>query len=348
MKVKVGVIGLNMGKSHLVNYAKCKDAGIIAICDINRERLIHTKEEFNVPYAFEDYKELLSMEELDAVSIATPNYLHKPMTIDALRAGKHVLCEKPMALNVQEAREMTEEAKRANKKLMIHFNQRFFPECRFLKERIEKGELGEIYHVKTGWIRRGSSALGWIPTKYPLGWIHEKSLSGGGSLIDIGVHVLDLALWFLGHPKPKLVLGSTYTKFGDKIAEKLGLTFDVDDLASAYIKFDNGTSLFIEASWASYIPEEIIYTSLVGTEGGAERMLKGGKSSLSFFKEINGVDIDLTPNLKTKYYENPQEHFINCILQDREPLATGEDGVRVMEVLDAIYKSASIGKEVYL
>lgn len=344
MKIKVGIVGLGIGRLHLSNYLKCKNVEVIAICDINKERLIRTKEEFNIPYAFENYEDLLSIDEISVVSICTPNYLHKSMTIEALRAGKHVLCEKPMALNAQEAREMVDEAKKVNKKLMINFNQRFYPESRFLKEQIANGELGELYYIKTGWMRRKPSSPDWMLTKYPIGWFCNKSFSGGGCLIDIGVHMLDLALWFLDMPKPEIILGSTYIKFNNEIAGKHGLVSDVEDLATVYIKFSNDVSLFLEVSWISHISEDVVYTSIIGTKGGAKRVIKEGQPSLYLFKDINWVDINLLPNFKNKVYETPQEHFINCILQDKLPIASGEEGVKIMEILDAIYKSASTGK----
>lgn len=336
-KVGIGVIGLGMGRYHLTNYANCPNAQIVAISDVSQERLNSCQKEFSVPRTFTNYEEMLELEGIDAVSICTPNYLHHPMTVHALRAGKHVMCEKPMALNAAQAREMVQEAKKAGRKLMIHFNQRYAPESRFLKDYIDSGELGRIYYAKTGWLRRRG-----IPQ---FGWFTTKSQSGGGVLVDLGVHMLDLALWYMGYPKVRSVLGSTYSEFGPERVQGTGFTFDVDDLASALITLENGATLFLETSWASNVDTEVIYTSLFGTKKGAERRVSQG-STLTIYADENGTPINITPKAISGRHENPQEDFVKCILEDREPMASGEHGLRVMEVLDAIGESSRHGRGV--
>ncbi len=343
-KVRVGVIGLGMGRHHLAGYDLCKDkAEIVALCDIDEDRLSEFKEKYNVPKAFKDYREMLALKDLDVVSVATPNYLHASITIDALKAGKHVLCEKPMAMNAEEAQGMVDEAKKAKKKLMIHFNFRFSPQSQLLKRYIEAGELGRIYYAKTGWHRRrGFPRLG--------SWFLDKSKSGGGPLIDLAVHRLDLALWLMGHPEPLTVSGSIYTEIGNKIAEAKGKSFGVEDLASAFIRLKGGATLFVEVSWASNTErKEDIFTALFGTEGGAEQRNaeEGYGFTLKIFKEKYGGTVALEPeDYPKEFVINPQEHFIDCILNDEEPMPSGEQGLRISKILDAIYESAQKGEEV--
>jgi predicted dehydrogenase len=345
-KVKVGVIGLGMGMYHLENFAKCPEAEIIAVADPNEGQMARAVEKYNPPHKFSDYQEMLKLAELDAVAVVTPNFLHKPMVLDCAQAGKHILCEKPMAMNAKDAQEMTDAANKAGLKLMMHFNQRFDKDSRYLKERIDAGDLGEIYHVKTGWIRRGVYAsMSWM-MGLPGAWFPNKAKSGGGALIDIGVHVLDLAMWLMGDVQPKVVFGTTFAKFASKLPKPSGMVFDVDDWASAYVKFDNGADLLLEASWGGFTSSESIYTHLFGTEGGADRVHGGDAPVLKIFKEINQESVDIVPKLGARTYETPQAHFVHAIQNNTKPLAPGEDGVRVMKVLDGIYESARTGEPV--
>jgi predicted dehydrogenase len=333
-KLNVGVIGLGMGRWHLQNYAQCPECVIHALCDLDEGRLKSAQQDFGARYTFTDYTEMLSDRKLDAVTVALPNQLHAPATIAALRAGKHVLCEKPMAVNAAEAEAMVAAAKRAKKQLMIHFNQRFTPDARFLKRYIEAGGLGDIYYAKTGWTRRrGVPGMG--------SWFTQKALAGGGALIDIGVHMLDFALWMMGYPKSVQVLGSAYSVFGPKMAEAAGTTFDVDDLAAALVKFDNGATLFLEASWASNIEfQDLIYTELCGTLGGAIRR----NGQLKIFREELGGLLDATPNRFLAPSETPQQHFVTSLLRSELNLAPGEQGLEVMRILDALYESAEASR----
>ena len=337
--MNIGVIGLSMGKHHLYQFKKCEKAKIFAICDVNKERLTQCQKEFNVPYVFEDYRKLIDTDELDAVVVAVPNFLHASVTILALKSGKHVLCEKPMAMNAKQAEEMIKISEVMKKKLMIHFNQRFTPESRFLKSYIDKGELGNIYYVKSGWLRRRGLPLS--------GWFTTKSQSGGGALIDIGVHMLDLSLWFMGFPKPLSVSSSTYTKFG-KSDKKKNKIFDVDDLACAFIKFKNGASLFLEVSWASNIKQsDYIYSSVLGDKGGAER-IQSPEHTIEIYKEKEGNLIDIKPKVSENLYESSQQHFVDCIMNNKKPMSSCYEALEVQRILDAIYKSAESKKEVKL
>jgi len=337
-KVRTAVIGLSMGRYHVHNFAHCPDSELVAICDIDKAKLAAVKAEYGVPRAVTKWEDVIAMDDVDAVAVVLPNVLHKPVTVAAFRAGKHVLCEKPLAMDAGEAKEMVAAGHKAGRFLMVHFNQRFTPETQWLKRLVDEGRLGEVYYAKTGWVRRrGLPGLG--------GWFTTMAKSGGGALIDIGVHALDLALWYLGFPKMKEAMGSVYAKFGPDASKRQRKTFDVDDLASALIKFENGVTLTLEASWASNIQREEIYTELLGTQAGAKRSSSDG---ITVYGEMAGGLIDGKPTSYTIPCQNPQAHFARCILKGEEPIATGEQGLEVMRILDAIYASAggrtSVGK----
>jgi len=333
-KVKVGVIGTGMGRNHIRAYQALKEAEVAGVVDIERSRAEGIAQEYGIPKSFTDYRHLLEEKEIDAVSICTPNCLHSKISIVALEAGKHVLCEKPMAIGVLEAQEMVEASERTGKKLMLALNQRFQTNHQFLKRYIENGELGEIYFAKTGWIRRKSK------TNSPGKWFSNKSMSGGGPLIDLGVHILDLTLWLMGAPKVISVSGSVYTKFG-KHGARTGQTFDVEDFTFAMLKLDNGAVLTLETSWGCFTKEERLSMNLLGSKGGLNLR------PLEIYTEHydSPVDIVLAPD-KTTGYEGEVAHFIDCILKDKEPSPNGEEGLYIQEILDAIYKSAEMGKQV--
>jgi predicted dehydrogenase len=319
-----------MGRYHVHNFANCSDSELVAICDVDEARLAAVKTEFGVPRAVTKWEDVIAMDDIDAVAVALPNVLHKPVTIAAFKTGKHVLCEKPLAMDAGEANEMVAAGHKAGRYLMVHFNQRFTPETQWLKRYVDGGHLGEVYYAKTGWIRRrGLPGLG--------GWFTTMAKSGGGALIDIGVHALDLALWYLGFPRMKEATGSVYAKFGPVAGKRERRTFDVDDLAAALIKFENGATLSLEASWASNVRGEEIYTELLGTRAGVRRSSGDG---VSVFTEVAGGLIDSKPTSFTVPSEDPQAHFARCILRGEEPIATGEQGLEVMRILDAIYASA--------
>ncbi|MHB0998139.1 MAG: Gfo/Idh/MocA family protein [Armatimonadota bacterium] len=342
-KVGVGVIGVGIGSFHIQGYQQCPEAEVVAVCDLNEARAKATAEQYSIPNVYSDYNEMLKREDIDAVSVCTPNFLHAPISIAAFEAGKHVICEKPLAMNPQEGEAMVAASKKAGKLFMTAFNNRFRGDTQVLKKFIENGDLGEIYFGKTGWIRRkGIPGMG--------GWFTTKSKSGGGPLIDIGVHVLDLALWLMGNPKAVTVTGTTYAKFGPKgegtggwgIAEADG-SFDVEDLASGFIRLDTGATLMLEASWASHIKQDMIYTSLCGTKGGAD------VDPLRIYTDINGVPSDITPSYpQVAGHIMEIKHFVDCLVNGTELISTGEHGLEVVRILDAIYKSAATGKEISL
>lgn len=330
--MKVGIVGTGICRMHASGFKKCEDVEIKTVCDVNTERAEEFAKDYDIKNICSDYHELFADPEIEAVTVGVPNALHAPIVIDAFEAGKHVMCEKPISICAEDARKMVEAGKKSGKIFMMGFNNRFRGDTQLLKKCIENGDLGEIYYAKTGWLRRkGIPGMG--------GWFTTKALSGGGPLIDLGVHVLDLALWLMGNPKPVYVMGSSYAKFGPEIAKQNGGTYDVEDLATGMVKLENGATVFVEASWASHVERERIYTQLVGTKGGAE------VDPLRIYTDINGS----TANIEMSYpivsgHEMEIVHFVECIKEGKTPIATGEHGLHIQLILDAIYESTVTGK----
>ena len=226
-------------------------------------------------------------------------------------------------------------AAKARRMLTVHFNQRFSPEAHFVKGLAERGELGEIYIGKCLWVRRRG-----IPARRSF---YQKASSGGGALIDIGVHVLDLTMWLMGHPEPVAVSGCTYGHFGPDVDP----AFDVDDHAVAFVRFGNGAALTLEASWASHVEGEAIGFELRGTRGGARRT-GSYAGDYRIFQTLGDVCVDVTPCAPLPPVANAQHQFAASVLHGTPNPAPGEDGLAVQRVLEAIYKSAASGREVRL
>ena len=339
-KLKLGVVGLGMGKGHAEGYNSHPGADLVALCDLDENRLRSAAKKLNVGQIYTDFNNMLEGCDLDALSIAVPNKFHAPLTIQALGAGLHVLCEKPMATTVTEAEDMQRAAEKAGKSLMINFSFRFTEASYMLKEQVDSGAIGDIYFGRSMWHRfRGM----------PGNWFADKEIAGGGPLIDLGVHRLDLALWLMGYPEPVAVSGSTYDHIAREEQVGWGDTYTVEDLACGLIKFANGATLLLEASWALNIKErELMVTTLYGTRGNLEqRNVDGG---YQFTGEVlsaeNGNIFTKTLARRTASTPSAYHEFIDRILEGRPPMATGEEGVKVMKILEGIYASAATGREV--
>ena len=338
---KIALIGCGgMGTHHLLAYKDIPEVDIVAICDIVPGRA-EDRVEKHAPNAkaYTDYREVLEIPGLDAVDICTPNYLHSIIAVEALNKGLHVFCEKPDAVNVEEALKMKAAAEANDRVLMVMRNNRYSPEAQFLKKFIEDGKMGEIYAGRCGWQRRRG-----IPGKG--GWFTTKAQSGGGPLIDLGVHMIDLAMWLMGNPTPVAVSGCTFckfadtdvsdsvnSKFGDKVEDG---TFDVEDLAMGFIRFDNGACLQIEFSWA---------VELRGTKAGASW------PNLKIFGEEYGSTMDLIPSVQPKEFNGHGrnlEHFVDVLQGRAEPAFVPQQGVNMIGILTAMYESAEKGCEVRL
>jgi predicted dehydrogenase len=340
-EVRVGVIGLGMGRLHIEHYRKHPGARLQAVCDQDEGLARKLAAEFGIPQVFTRFEEFLAHAEIDAATVAVPNFLHKSMTLALLDRGLHVMCEKPMAMDTAEALEMRDRVRTSGLKFMIHYNQRFRPEHQYFKRLIESGSLGDVYYGNAGWRRmRGMPRFG--------GWFSQKKMSGGGPLIDLGVHMLDLTRWLIGSPKAVTVSASTYSHIAQSLAREQNKEFDVEDLASTLIRLDNGSSLVMEVSWALNFEErEKVYLELSGTRGGLSNVTFDYKDTTTcIFREENGAMVKSVPLRYPPTFENAQQHFVNCILEDRQPGPGADDGVETMRILDAIYESARIGREV--
>lgn len=341
-RLRIGVIGLGIGRMHIEGWRRHPAVEVVAIADTDAARLDTVGEQFGIVARYTDAERMLAVEDLDVVSVCTPNKFHKPLTIAAFAAGCHVLCEKPMAMNADEGREMLAAARRAGKRLMINFSYRFSAQSRALKGQVDAGLFGDFYFGRSVWHRRrGLPGFG--------GWFGTKALAGGGPLIDLGVHRLDLALWLMGYPKPVWVMGSTYDPIARELAEKSGKRFDVEDLAAALIRFDNGATLVLEASWAANIGEaELMETRLLGTRAGLlqHNLDEGYRFDAHVFTEQNGAQFDLHLHPPTGDAPSAMHDFAAAILDERPHPASGEEGLIVMEILDAIYASARSGEPV--
>jgi predicted dehydrogenase len=350
-KVKIGIIGAgNISEAHIKGYIECKDAQITAICDINEDRASQKAEKYGIKNIYTDYKELLKSSGVDAVSICTWNNTHAPIAIDALAAGKNVLCEKPMAINAEQALEMQKAQKESGKLLMIGFVRRFGNDCAILKDFIESGDLGDIYYAKANYIRRNGN---------PGGWFSDKQKSGGGPLIDLGVHVLDLVRYLAGSPKPVSVYAVAFDPLGNREHIKIpkgyvssdyvsGEVCDVEDMAAAMIRFDNGMVLNLEVSFSLNVEKDRGSIELFGTKAGAKI-----DPELKIYSEQNGYLVDIIPAHKTALsfeglFENEIKHFISCVKSDTQCISTAQDGIEIMRIIDAIYESAAMKKEVLI
>ncbi|MCZ8515892.1 Gfo/Idh/MocA family oxidoreductase [Paenibacillus filicis] len=349
-KVRIGIIGAgNIGNVHMKEFKKLDECTVVAVTDAFPELAQSRAKEHGIPVVHENYKAMLADSQIDAVVVAVPNEMHAPIAIEALESGKHVLLEKPMAFNAASAKDIVRAFLKSQRVLMMAHQMRWEPLNLQVKEQIEKGALGHIYNVKTGWMRR-KGIPGWGT------WFTQMNKSGGGPLIDIGVHMLDLSLHLMGGAKPVSVFGTTYAEFGPK---KRGIgtwgkpdwngLYDVEDLATALIKMDNGSTLSLDVSWAAntdFIDNQP-YIYLMGSEGGAS--LRAGKGKLH--KEVfdRTADIELTvPSVDEGSRVRMSRHFIECIRGGKEPLTSAMSGLTNSLVLEAIYESSRTGQAVTL
>jgi predicted dehydrogenase len=312
-RLRAGVVGLGHGRKHIEGWRQHPDVDVVAIADPDSARLEAVGNQFGVSARYASAEAMLTAIGLDVVSICTPNNFHKELTLAALEAGCHVLCEKPMAMNADEGRAMFNAAKRAGRRLMIDVSYRFSAASRGLKAQVESGMFGEFYFGRTVWHRRrGIPGFG--------GWFGERASSGGGPLIDLGVHRLDLALWLMGHPRPTWVLGSTHDTIARGLAARSGTTFDGEDLASALIRFDNGATLILEASWAANIQEaELMETRLLGTHAGLlqKNLSEGYNFDAYIFTEKDGGQFDIRLHPPATPPRSAMHDYAQAILSDR-------------------------------
>lgn len=353
-KIKIAVVGVgNISESHIDAYRHNEDAELYAFCDINEKRLQEKGKKYGVTRLYTDCEKMFAaLPEIDAVSVCTYNSAHKDVTIAALRAGKDVLCEKPMALNAAEAEEMQRVAKECGRKLMIGFVRRYGNDCAIVRDFIAKGYLGDIYYAKARYVRRDGC---------PGGWFADKRYSGGGPLIDLGVHVIDLVRYLMGNAKPVSVYGATFAKLKEcsarskknrayKAASIADGAFEnnVEDLATALIRFDNGAVLGVETSFALHTEKDENEISLFGTAGSAKL-----DPDFHLYTQLLDYPADVGLAMETALtfeglFRNEIDAFVRVVRGEETCLSPAEDGVAMMRILDAVYESARTGHEILL
>jgi predicted dehydrogenase len=356
-RVGVGVIGCGIGKWHVEGYRGEPRADIVAIAGLDTPRCNEVAAEANVPNVYEDYHQLLSRPDIAAVSVAVPNFLHVPIGLDAIAAGKHVLMEKPLARNEAEAETLVNAAENAGLILGMAFNRRARSDMQVLKAFIDEGGLGHIYHAKAFWRRRaGIPGMGT--------WFTSKEQAGGGPLIDLGVHVLDMVLWAMDEPDIVAVSGATYSEIGPKgignwsgngFMPSTAYGFEVEDLAVGMLRTSTGATIFVEASWAAHTSDTDEFgIYLLGDKGGAELHVRDYASAdtLRLFTTINGVPVDSTPRLPSKPQGAGHREiigtFIDSIIRGTPMIPSGRDGLRRTRLIDAIYRSSEERRELTL
>lgn len=354
---KIGIIGcggIANGK-HMPSLKKQKNASMIAFCDIEVDRAEQAAAQYGAEGAkvYSDYHELLQDPSIDVIHVCTPNDSHAVITVAALEAGKHVMCEKPIAKTAAEAKLMVETARRTGKKLTIGYNNRFRTDSQHLKKVCENGELGEIYYAKAHAIRRRA-----VPT---WGVFLDEEKQGGGPLIDIGTHALDLTLWMMDNYKPKVVLGTAYHKLSqtENAANAWGpwdpAKFTVEDSAFGMIVMENGATIMLESSWAlNSLEVDEAKCTLCGTEGGAD--MKGGlRLNGEQHSRLFTTEVELQSG-GVAFYDGASEEgpdlemklWLKAIEDNTEPVVTPEQAYVVSQILEAIYESSRTGKAIYL
>ncbi|MEP6936829.1 MAG: Gfo/Idh/MocA family oxidoreductase [Chthoniobacterales bacterium] len=345
-KIKLGIIDTGWpGQMHAKAIATTPMAQLYSCADLDTERRLAFETAYAPEKSFSDYHDLLHDPELDAVMVCLPNFLHFPAALAALEAGKHVFCEKPPTLNGAEMKVLLEEARKRG--LIYFFGRqfRFIPEMRKAKELVAEGRLGKIYHAKATWIRsRG------IPTGVG-GWFTEKQRSGGGALIDIGLHALDSVWYLMGTPRPISVSAQVFRNFEHFVETPI---FDVEDSAYAFIRFANDAVVQLETSWAGNLPDDIPLGKYFGRETnnsvlfGIEANLR--LRPLTLFEDQAGelVTVPVEPAAGPNSFSLQLENFLGAIAGRTAAINDAEQAVALMEMIDAIYASSSLGREVPL
>ncbi len=347
--LKIGVIGAgSIAGLHLKSYAKNPRVEVVAIADIKDDRAKAVAEQWGATNHYPDAASLLADPAVEAVSICTWNDTHAELAIAALEAGKHVLVEKPMSKSWEQADQVRQAAEKADTVLQVGFVRRHSANARILKQFIDAGELGEIYYARARAIRRVGN---------PGGWFANKAVSGGGPVIDIGVHVIDLAWYLMGSPKVVAVSGNTYEKLGNRsnittlprwvVSDYDPDLNDVEDLANAMVRFENGASLLVDVSYSLHVKSDELTVEVFGDKGGAEL-----EPELSIVTEKLDTVLNITPQISSPTFDivdgfdTEIDNFVAAALGETEVVAPAWHGSEIQRILDGIYASAAQGREI--
>ncbi|CAA9295574.1 MAG: Glucose-fructose oxidoreductase [uncultured Friedmanniella sp.] len=359
-KLRAGVVGLGWaGRQHMMAYQSAPEVELVGLAGMEAGPMQELGDQYGIAadQRHRDWKDLVAKGDLDVLSIATPTTLHAPIAIAALDAGIHVLSEKPMAENATVAKTMVEAAKRNGKVLDVSFNHRRRGDVQALKKLVDAGMLGDIYYAKAGWLRReGIPGLG--------SWFTRRATAGGGPLMDIGVHMLDMALHLLQEPTVTAATAATYAEFGPRgrggssyrSTGKTGVeasAYDVEDLSTAFLRLHGGGTLLLESSWAQWIPRDQCYVTLYGSEGGASIEWGGSPAdpyrSMSIWTEKDGVPAVLQPNVPPDgQHTEAVLELVAAVLSGKVEGHQGDEALVRAAVVDACYASAEQGTEVRL
>ena len=330
--LRVGLIGVGAVAqiSHIPALKRTEGLELVALCDRDAEKAGRVAQKFQIARSHTRIEELLD-DDVDAVDICTPNFLHAPMAAAALEAGKHVLCERPLARSAEEAAAMARAAKKAERLLLCTVQHRFRPDAQLLRTFVHKGDLGDIFFAKAGWLRQRTE---WDSPE----WRRQKRESGGGVVLDLGFQMLDLSLWTLGSPKVQSVTASVHRS-------RKG---EVEDSATAMFRLESGATLTLELTWGLLMEKDFAYLNLFGSGGAALW------NPLRIHKGMHGNLVNVTPTMENSrnQYKHSIEaqigHFAEALRKGTKPMGSAEEIVPVMELLDAMYRSAEQGKEVRL
>lgn len=328
-KARIGIVGLGWIAQvfHLPILSKLPEVDIVAVCDRDKNRARAIAEKYGIARYYTDHQEMMAKEDLHAVDICTSTDAHTEVSIAALDAKRDVFVEKPIARTFAEAQRIEEAVRRNKRKLMVGMNHRFRPDAMMLRSFVENNEIGRIFYVKAGWLKKPSSDSSWML---------QGKLSGGGAFLDLGIVMLDLCLWMTGYPDVARVSSMNY-------AHKT----KVEDSSVVYLTMKNGATITIEVSWNFHIENELYYCNIYGEQGS------GKINPLKIHKEMHGSVVNVTP-VKTdisagalkKSYENELKHFIGAVRGIHPVISTAHEAVQRMKIVDAIYRSASKGKEI--
>ncbi|GAB3413380.1 Gfo/Idh/MocA family protein [Flindersiella endophytica] len=350
--LRVGVIGLGFaGQAAMQGFLDLPDVEVVGLAGLEADRLAELGEKHQIPHLHLRWEDLLARDDIDAVSIATPNQLHEPIAVAALESGKHVLCEKPLARSGVEAEKIVQAAVDNHRVLRVIFNHRQRGDVQTLKKHVDAGELGRIYYAKTHWVRRnGIPGLG--------SWFTSKELAGGGPLIDLGVHMLDMTLYLLGEPKVLSASATTFAELGPRglggsgyaAKHNVGSAYEVEDLATAFLRLEGGGVLALEVSWAMYRESgDNFGVELFGTDGGAKIEVPNyaTENTLRVYTDVAGVPAEIKPEVQRgKGHREVVRQFVEAIRGGNWNDHVGRDGLVRSKIIDAIYLSALEGREV--
>lgn len=349
--LKVGIIGAgHVSQRHMEAYTKNKNVEIVAIADLNEALAKKHAETYNIKNCYTDYHRILENPEIEAVSILTPTFTHCEIVTEALKAGKKCLCEKPPVRTLSEVEEVIKVAEETGNLLMWAFVNHFAPEIQILKKYIDDGKMGKVYHAEAVRLSRYNPHTGWFV---------NKGKAGGGGLIDSTIHELDAAMYLMGYPKVKSVLGFTTNVNNDMNGQLKGMgsgyesfskdvyECDVESMASGYVTFENGACLYVKSGYFSYNPTKEVYIDIMGEKGGS-RLLKAPDKSFKILSNMDGYLMESSPIIENagNSFEREVNHFVDCCIHNIPCVCEAHQPLELMKVIEGIYRSAETGQPV--